>query len=141
MAASAKNIFMGVAALGLITAATLPPATPAFAQSAQVEQVSSVTPSRQARRDAIAQSQGRIVIFYGSGVRSAEAAAMSLSRTGYPATAIAGGPNGEAEVFVNRGILGTYSDSSILNGDLGSDAMDAYAQRVGRPNTGLALNR
>lgn len=77
-------------------------------------------------------STNQIVLHYGLGIRviSAEIKAESLTRDGYPAVAIPGGPRGEIEVFVARKVLGTYSAVDLNTGLLGMHAKQFYDKYI-----------
>jgi hypothetical protein len=105
----------------------------AHAQTAQTS-ASIDTSKPWARKTAFRASEGRIVLHYGEGIEeiSARLEASSLTKSGYPAIAVPGGPTGMVELFVGKRIFGKYNQSQLDRGSLGSNAMELYDTFVKR---------
>lgn len=71
---------------------------------------------------------GYIVYHYGEGVTdlSVEADIQYLTKNGYPAVAMAGGPSGAVRVFVNGKSTGKFTPSQMYDGTVGGDVASAY---------------
>lgn len=93
----------------------------------------------QSARDAFRSSTGKIVLHYGEGVQGIPAVVWNLRNNyNYPAIAVAGGPAGEVEVFVDRAMLGKFGQRDIATGAVGGTASIVYDERVGKPSGPLA---
>lgn len=77
-------------------------------------------------------STNQIVLHYGLGVRiiSAEMIAENLTRDGYPAVAISGGPRGHVEVFVAKEGRGIYTTIDLNTGLLSMNAKKYYDEYI-----------
>ena len=70
------------------------------------------------RKEAFGASLGKIVLFHGNDVTTADNVTDALRQDhNLPVQAIAGGPSGKIELFINRqGIYGPYSIDELNNG-------------------------
>ncbi len=93
----------------------------------------------QSSRNAFRSSAGKIVLHYGEGVQGIPAVVWNLrSNYNYPAIAIAGGPDGEVEVFVDRAMLGKFGQRDVDRGEVGGMASVVYDEKVGKPTGPIA---
>lgn len=93
----------------------------------------------QPARIAFRSSAGKIVLHYGEGVQGVPSTVWSLRNTyGYPTIAIAGGPQGKVEVFVDRVMLGEFTQRDIDRDTVGGMASVTFDKRLGKPSGPLA---
>lgn len=78
--------------------------------------------------EAFVASDGRIVLFYGEGIRRVEITVEILRNDGYPVVAYSGGPPDQLFVFVNRNVLGPFDQEAIHAGVATNAAAGVYDQ-------------
>lgn len=132
------RVFAGALAVATPAAMT---ATPAFAQSAQTQQVVyTSTQPISVGRAIVASTNGRIVLHYGEGITLADNAAQILQEDGLPAAAYPGGKVGEVALFINGKPRGHFTNSDIARGRVTEWARDAYREdRASLNSTSPAL--
>ena len=134
MALSLKQTLMaGFAAAAVLAAPVAATHNTAYADGARVEQTNVAVEEQQvfSRKEAYRASTNQIVLHYGAGMKGVGQIEEILNERGYPTAAYAGGPDGQIQLFVGRGIFGLYDQDDLDNGALGGDAIMLYQERVG----------
>ena len=134
MALSLKQKLMaGFAAAAVLAAPVAATHNTAYADGAGVERTNVAVEEQQvfSRKEAYRASTSQIVLHYGAGMKRVQNIEDVLNGMGYPTAAYAGGPDGQIQLFVGRGIFGLYDQDDLDDGSLGDDAIVIFQERIG----------